>query len=263
MAAAAYDSDIAPVAALLADPARAAMLQALLPGRPLAAGELAVVAHVSAPTASAHLAKLLEGGLIAVHKQGRHRYYRLASYQVAEVLEQLSLVSRDIPIRTLRQSREAEALAVARTCYDHLAGRAGVELLEALRRTGVIKENPSSITADAVPPAHPTGLDSWPEAAGSPAHQRFEVTEAGEETLRSFGIDVGGLRRERRRFAGACLDWTERRGHLNGALGAAITARLFDLGWIERGARRRAVIVTESGTKGLADTFGWSDLAVR
>lgn len=245
MAAPAYGSDIAPVAALLAEPARTAMLEALLPGRPLAAGELAASAHVSAPTASAHLARLLEGGLIAVTRQGRHRYYRLASYQIAEVLEQLSLISRDIPVRTLRQSREARALAVARTCYDHLAGRAGVELLAALLRTGIIKEEPSPITGCAESREHPD----------SPAQQRFEVTEAGEDRLASFGINVGELRRGRRRFAGACLDWTERRAHLNGALGAAITARLLDLGWIERGARPRSVVIADPAP--LTETFGW------
>jgi len=245
MAAAVYDSDIAPVAALLADPARAAMLRALLPGRPLAAGELATVAHVSPPTASAHLAKLLDGGMIAVTKQGRHRYYRLASYQVAEVIEQLSLVSRDIPVRTLRQSREAEALAEARTCYDHLAGRAGVALFDSLLRNGVIKDVGS-----------PDHSSSWPEAADSPAHRVFEVTGYGEDQLASFGIDVGELRRQRRRFAGACLDWTQRRAHLNGALGAAITTHLFDLGWIERGPRNRSVVITPTGLDGLSAAFG-------
>jgi DNA-binding transcriptional ArsR family regulator len=246
MAAAAYDSDIAPVAALLADSARAAMLRALLPGRPLAAGELATIAHVSPPTASAHLAKLLDGGMITVTKQGRHRYYRLASYQVAEVIEQLSLVSRDIPVRTLHQSREARALAEARTCYDHLAGRAGVGLFDSLLRNEVIKDVGA-----------PRNLGSWPEAAESPAQRTFEVTGYGEDRLASFGLNVDELRRQHRRFAGACLDWTQRRAHLNGALGAAITTRLFELGWVERGARRRSVIVTPVGADGLAATFGW------
>src|SRR5581483_3713329 len=128
--AAAYDADIAQVAALIADPTRAVILQALLPDRPLAAGELARVAGVSAPTASFHLARLLEGGLVAVTRQGRHRYYRLAGHQVAAAVEALGLISPPLPVRTLRQSREAAALAEARTCYDHLAGRAGVALLD-------------------------------------------------------------------------------------------------------------------------------------
>ncbi len=120
----AYDTDIAPAAALIADPTRAAILRALLPDRPLAAGELARLAGVSAATASFHLAKLLDGGMIVVARQGRHRYYRLAGHEVAAALEALGLISPALPVRTLRQSREAVALAQARTCYDHLAGRA-------------------------------------------------------------------------------------------------------------------------------------------
>jgi DNA-binding transcriptional ArsR family regulator len=246
MAAPAYESDIAPVAALLADQARAAMLLALIPGRPLAAGELAEVAHVSAPTASAHLAKLLDGGLLTVSRQGRHRYYGLASYQVAEVVEQIALIGRDIPVHSLRQSKQAQALAAARTCYDHLAGRAGVDLLDGLLRTGVVKDT-----------GQPTE-SPWPEALSSPGRMVLEVTAAGEETLASFGIEVDELRRGRRRFAGACLDWTERRAHLSGALGAAITQRLFELGWIERGPRARSVNLTTDGRSGLADTFDWT-----
>ena len=111
--------------ALISDPTRAAILRALLPDRPLAAGELARLAGVSAATASFHLAKLLDGGMIAVARQGRHRYYRLAGHEVAAALEALGLISPTLPVRTLRQSREAAALAEARTCYDHLAGRAG------------------------------------------------------------------------------------------------------------------------------------------
>jgi len=127
-----YDADFAPAAALIADPTRAAILRALLPDRPLAAGELARLAGVSAATASFHLARLLDGGMIAVARQGRHRYYRLAGHEVAAALEALGLISPALPVRTLRQSREAAALAEARTCYDHLAGRAGVELLDGL-----------------------------------------------------------------------------------------------------------------------------------
>jgi DNA-binding transcriptional ArsR family regulator len=226
-----YESDIAPAAALMADPTRAAMLRAMMEGRPLAAGELARVAGVTAATASAHLARLLDGGLVAVTRQGRHRYYRLAGYEVAEALEAVARVSADIGVRTLRQSREAQALAAARTCYDHLAGRAGVALLESMLEQGILAE---------------------------PDEDTFEVTGTGAGTMRTFGINVGELRRGRRRFAGSCLDWTERRRHLSGALAAAITTRLFETGWIERGPRRRSVVITEAGRKGLAETFGWA-----
>jgi len=234
-----YDTDIAPAAALMADPTRAAILRALLPDRPLAAGELARLAGVSAATASFHLGKLLEGGMIVVARQGRHRYYRLAGHEVAAAIEALGLISPGVPVRTLRQSREAAALAEARTCYDHLAGRAGVELLDGMLRHRLLQEQSSGRTDRGVTPS-----------------PRFEVTGAGARALGSFGLDVLAVRRSRRHFAGTCIDWTQRRGHLNGALAAAITSRLFELGWIERGQRRRSVRVTPAGAEGLACTFG-------
>jgi DNA-binding transcriptional ArsR family regulator len=239
-----YENDIAPAAALMADPTRAAILSALVPDRPLAAGELARLAGVSAATASFHLAKLLDGGLIAVARQGRHRYYRLAGYPVAAALEALGLISPTTPVRTLRQSREAVALAEARTCYDHLAGRAGVALLDALLRRGMLQPERSK------PSFSRTGSGDTPA-------NRFEVTGAGAEALGSFGVDVAEVRRSRRTFAGECIDWTQRRGHLSGALAAAITARLFALGWIQHGPRRRSVLITPAGTDGLTTTFGW------
>ena len=237
-----YDADIASAAALIADSTRAAILQALLPDRPLAAGELARLAGVSAATASFHLGKLLEGGLITVIRQGRHRYYRLAGHEVAAALEALGLISPGLQVHSLRQSREAAALAEARTCYDHLAGRAGVELLAGLLRRGLLEEK------------------SGRTDRGNTSTHRFEVTGAGAKELGSFGLNLLQIRRSRRQFAGTCIDWTQRRRHLNGALAAAITSRMFELGWIERGqgkaARRRSVRVTPAGIQGLASTFG-------
>jgi DNA-binding transcriptional ArsR family regulator len=233
-----YDADIASAAALIADSTRAAILRALLPDRPLAAGELARLAGVSAATASFHLAKLFEGGLITVIRQGRHRYYRLAGHEVAAALEALGLISPGLPVRSLRQSREAAALAEARTCYDHLAGRAGVELLDGLLRRGLLEEK------------------SGRTDRGDTSSHRFEVTGAGAKELGSFGLNLLQIRRSRRHFAGTCIDWTQRRRHLNGALAAAITSRMFELGWIERGQRRRSVRVTPVGIEGLASTFG-------
>ena len=233
-----WDADIASAAALIADSTRAAILQALLPDRPLAAGELARLAGVSAATASFHLGKLLEGGLITVVRQGRHRYYRLAGHEVAAALEALGLISPGLPVRSLRQSREAAALAEARTCYDHLAGRAGVEVLDGLLRQGLLEEK------------------SGRTDRGDTSSHRFEVTGAGAKELGSFGLNLLQLRRSRRQFAGTCIDWTQRRRHLNGALAAAITSRMFELGWIERGQRRRSVRVTPVGIEGLASTFG-------
>ena len=236
-----WDADIASAAALIADSTRAAILRALLPDRPLAAGELARVAGVSAATASFHLAKLLEGGLITVIRQGRHRYYRLSGHEVAAALEALGLISPGLPVRSLRQSREAAALAEARTCYDHLAGRAGVEVLDGLLRQGLLEEK------------------SGRTDRGATSSHRFEVTGAGAKELGSFGLNLLQLRRSRRQFAGTCIDWTQRRRHLNGALAAAITSRMFELGWIERtpqSQRRRSVRVTPVGFEGLASTFG-------
>jgi DNA-binding transcriptional ArsR family regulator len=235
-----YDCDIAQAAALIADPTRAAMLRALLSDRPLAAGELARLAGVSAATASFHLAKLLEGNLIEVARHGRHRYYRLAGPEVAAAIEAIGLISPALPVRTLRQSREAAALAEARTCYDHLAGRAGVGLLDALLKSRSLSRTDHTDSAST----------------------RFAVTGAGARTLASFGLNISEVRRSRRHFAGECIDWTQRRGHLNGALAAAITTRLFELGWIARvprtpeSARRRSVLITAAGAQGLADTFG-------
>jgi hypothetical protein len=165
----------------------------------------------------------------------------LAGHEVATAIEALGLISPPLPVRTLRQSREAAALTQARTCYDHLAGRAGVELLDSLLRHGLLRQGQEQ-----------DGRTSWADTP--PA--RFDVTGAGARTLSSFGLDVGEVRRSRRHFAGACIDWTQRRGHLNGALAAAILSRLFELGWIERGQRRRSVCVTPAGLTGLADSFG-------
>jgi DNA-binding transcriptional ArsR family regulator len=283
----ARDVDVVPAAALIAEPARAAMITALLDDRPLAAGELARLAGVSPATASAHLARLLNGGLVTMIKQGRHRYYQLAGPEVAAVMEALAHLSGATPVRvrSLRESRDAAALAEARTCYDHLAGRAGVALLGALLDRGILAPAPDGGQLAACGPnggAHPEGnggpASGGPGGNGSPddagaeyqgRHVRaapqamirpeaFEVTADGMATLTSFGLNIRALEKTRRRFAGSCLDWTERRPHLNGALGAAMTGRLLGLGWLERGSRRRAVRVTPAGRDGLAATFGWS-----
>lgn len=221
----AYECDVAPIAALISDRTRAAILTALLDGRALPAGELA---GVSPATASSHLARLLDGQLIAVHAQGRHRYYRLAGPDVAHVLETLAHISPPVPVRSLRASRQAARLQAARTCYDHLAGRAGVALLDALLDKGVLV----------------------------PVRDGYDVSAGGEERLLELGVDVAAARRSRRKFAGPCLDWTERRLHLNGALGAALTTRLLDRGWFARGRERRALVLTDAGRAGLADVFG-------
>jgi DNA-binding transcriptional ArsR family regulator len=251
-----YESDIAPVAALLADRARAAILLALLDGLPRAAGELSKLAGVTPATTSAHLARLLNGGMLAVEKQGRHRYYRLAGPEIAMVIEVVAQVSPTLPARGLRQFREAEALAGARSCYDHLAGRAGVALLDALLAGGVLTTSQDAGKGAGQHSENPASENPGRATQGSAT--QYEVTSAGAGTLAAFGVDVTEVRRARRRFAGSCLDWTERRPHLSGALGAAISGRLLRLGWIERGTLRRSMRVTPAGHDGLATTFGWS-----
>ncbi|MBD3147262.1 ArsR/SmtB family transcription factor [Microbispora bryophytorum] len=226
------DADIAPVAALIADGARAAMLTALLDGRALAAGELARIAGVSAPTASSHLARLLDGGLVTVVKQGRHRYYRLAGPDVARTLEVLARISGRVAVRSLRQSRQARLLREARSCYDHLAGRVGVELYDALVREGGLIE----------------------------ADGGCLLTASGAQALTELGVDVERVRRARRRFAPDCLDWLERRPHLGGALGAAVLDRLLAREWLVRGTVPRALRLTGTGREGLERIFGCKDL---
>jgi DNA-binding transcriptional ArsR family regulator len=271
----ARDVDVVPAAALIAEPTRAAMITALLDERPLAAGELARLAGVSPATASAHLARLLNGGLVTMIKRGRHRYYHLAGPEVAAAMEALAHLSATTPVqvRSLRESRDAAALAEARTCYDHLAGRAGVALLEAMLDRGILAPAPDGGLPWNGGPSGEGATGGDAPDGGSPAYEgrhvraapeapirpeAFVVTADGAAVLTSFGLNIGALERSRRRFAGACLDWTERKPHLNGALGAAMTTRLLGLGWIERGSRRRAVRVTPAGCEGLASTFGWS-----
>jgi DNA-binding transcriptional ArsR family regulator len=253
----AHEADITPAAALMADRGRATMLLALLDGRPLAATELARLAAVSPPTASAHLARLLDGGLVTVIRQGRHRYYQLAGHEVAAAIEALSQLGPPARVRSLRQSRQAVALAEARTCYDHLAGRAGVELLDALLREGLLAEMDRAYAGAGA------GSRTGRRQAGGPvtdmAATHYRVTRRGTAVLTPFGINIDAIRASRRRFAGPCLDWTQRRPHLGGALAAGITARLFELAWIERGPRPRSVRVTPAGQEGLAATFGWAD----
>lgn len=225
----ARDVDIAAVAALIGDPSRAKMLDALMGKQALLAGELAAHAGISPQTASTHLAKLVEGGLLVLTQQGRHRYYALASGEVAHVLEALAVIAPATKVRSLRESLVTEQLYIARTCYDHLAGKLGVAITQALQDLGIVQHEEQE--------------------------RCYYVTEQGRIFLEQFGIELAVLRRSRRAFALACLDWSERRYHLAGALGAALLERLFQLGWIERRASGRAIRLTEDGEEGLAKTF--------
>ncbi len=221
-------NDIAEIGALIGDPGRANILSALLDGRALTAGELAYAARVAPPTASWHLSGLTKAGLLAVEKQGRHRYYRLASPAVAQMLEAVMNVAAGGPPRRRTAWKGGEALRTARTCYDHLAGRLGVALADALMAGGDIELN---------------------EDGG-------RVTEKGAATLAAFGIAAETPQKRRRPFCRPCLDWSERRPHLAGALGAALAGRAFELGWVERLRDTRALAITETGRSGFAERFG-------
>ena len=199
------------------------MLAALLGGVARPAGELARCAGVSAPTASGHLARLVQGGLLRVTTSGRHRYYALAGEPVARLLESLALIAPAAAARDARAAFAERRLRQARTCYDHLAGALGVSLTEALVAHGHMRLRDDS----------------------------YVVTETGAAWLARLGIDCEAVRQQRRAFARACLDWSERRPHLAGALGAAITARFFELQWIARADDTRAVITTPVGRRAL------------
>jgi DNA-binding transcriptional ArsR family regulator len=219
---------IAEIAALVGEPARATMLSALLDGRALTAGELAFAARVTPQTASTHLARLTEAGLISAIRDGRHRYFRLGSPTVVEMLNGIVAVSLETRPRCRPLSRQARELSAARICYDHLAGRISVDLADFFTTHEYI------MVAD--------------EAA--------EITQEGTRFLTEFGVDLAALSSTRRHFCRLCLDWTERRPHIAGAVGAALTRRYFDLGWTERMKHSRAVIVTALGKRGFLETFG-------
>jgi DNA-binding transcriptional ArsR family regulator len=219
--------NIARVAGLIGDPARAEMLTALLADRALTATELAGIAGVTKQTASAHLAKLVDAGLLDVAAQGRHRYFRLAGSDVAQLLETLMGVAfRTGSLRLLPGPREP-ALRKARVCYDHLAGELGVVVHEGLIARGVLGD-----------------------AAGS-----LFLTNAGADWLAAFGIDPARAARQRRTFCRPCLDWGERRHHLGGALGAALLARFYELRWAQRAKDSRVVVFTAAAEQTLRSTF--------
>ncbi len=234
------DADIATVAALVGEPARAAVLMALLDGRALSASTLAAEAGVAASTLSGHLARLVDGGLLRVEASGRNRYFRIARPEVGDALEALARLAPRRPIRSLRQATHAEAIRRARTCYDHLAGRVGVALLDALVAGGELRVE-----------EEPTGRPD--PILGAGRFRRYVLTDPGRSKLGELGVDVGT--HGRRPLTRSCLDWTEQRPHLAGALGASLLCRFVELGWLTRG-ERRVVRVTDVGRKGLVARIG-------
>lgn len=225
------DLRLARLAAAIAEPARARMLCCLLDGHARTATELAAVAEVAPSTASAHLARLRDEGLLATEAQGKHRYFRLAGGEVASALEALQVVAG--VARQPFEPNTPSRLRAARTCYDHLAGAAGVALHDHLRTQGWITPD-----ADAREP-------------GS-----YLLSPAGERAMQALGVDTEAARSRRRRFACACLDWSERRPHLGGALGAAWLELSLKRGWLRRDLDSRAVAVTPKARREMPALFG-------
>jgi DNA-binding transcriptional ArsR family regulator len=225
---------VAAVGELFGDPARAAILVALLDGRARTAGELALAGNISAQSASGHLAKLTSGGLLVVRSQGRHRYYELASADVAHALEATgSLATRrangaaDGSHARFAGARMGESdIRMARSCYDHLAGVVAVDLTRRMESSGAIR-----------------ACGEW----------EYELGRSGESFFARLGVDVGAVRRGRRTFARRCLDWTERKPHLAGALGAALFARMIEMSWVARKRESRVVRVTHLGERKIAE----------
>jgi DNA-binding transcriptional ArsR family regulator len=205
------DRNLGSIGAVIEDPARSAMLAALAGGRALPAGELARRAGVRPAAASTHLRRLTEAGLIRVRVQGRHRYHEIVDPEVATVLEAIAQIAPPAPVRSLPRQHAACALSDARTCYDHLAGRRGVDLRDRLLAVGAIRR----------------------------LNERdHELTDRGQGLVDQLSIDLAALRASRRVFARSCVDWTDRRVHLAGALPAAITSVFLDRGWLTRGPGR-------------------------
>ena len=220
---------LASVGELIGEPARAAILVYLLDGRARTAGELAFTANVSAQSASAHLSKLVDGGLLSVQSSGRHRYYSLAGPEVAHALEALGAISTKPRPANAQRLPASEQMYAARSCYDHLAGRIAVELTEHLEERKILR---------------------------SQGECDYELGSHGRDWFTRFGVDLDQMRRSRRHFARKCIDWTERRPHLAGALGAAMLSRLLSLGWIVRRRDTRALRITTEGARKFRSQFG-------
>ena len=223
---------VSEVAALMGDPARASMLSLLMDGRAHTASELALAAGVTAQTASGHLSRMVEANLLAARAQGRNRFYRLASGDVAHAMESLMALAgtRAEPASKAAAWRRDPDLRFCRTCYDHLAGQVGMAVTDALTQHGHLE---------------PEGPRDW------------TLTRSGELFCTRLGVDLAGARAAHsRHFARQCLDWSERRPHISGALGSAIADTFFKKGWAERLRRGRTVRLTDSGRRAMTSQFG-------
>ena len=226
--------DIARIGALIGDPARANILSALLSGKALTATELSVEAGITGQTASSHLKKLMEGGLLAQAKQGRHRYFTLSGPEVASMLEAvMGLAAHKGHLRT-RTGPKDPAMRAARVCYDHLAGDMAVRIFDSFESRSFLG-----------PPTKNGG---------------FGLTDAGSSFVRSIGIDLDALHSSRRPLCRTCLDWSERRSHLSGSLGAALLTHFIDQGWLRREKTGRTVHISPKGQSEMNRLFRWGKI---
>jgi DNA-binding transcriptional ArsR family regulator len=220
--------NITRIAAAIGDPVRAEMLSALMAGRALTATELAAHAGITKQTGSTHLRRLLDARLVVVHAQGRHRYFAIANEDVAHLLERMTGIAADAVHVRLRTGPREPALRKARVCYDHLAGELAVSIYDRFMH------------------------EHWLEFAT----QTLSLTPEGERSLSGFGIDIERVRAQKRALCRACMDWSERRNHLAGALGAALLERIFERGWARRERASRLVVFRPSGERELSRAFG-------
>lgn len=214
--------NIASLAALIGDQTRTTILVSLADGRALTAGELSRISKVSPQTASSHLTKLVDGGLLTVHTQGRHRYYQLSNSSVADLIEAIAKIASPAPTRSLRESEHAKKLQFARTCYKHLAGELGVAFTNALVEKEYFQE----------------------------VEEGYLLTSSGQQWLHDFGVKINQTEPIPRH-----IDWTERRHHIGGPISVGITRRLIELEWITEGEIRRSIVVTPLGRRHFEQDF--------
>lgn len=207
------------IAALIGDKTRAKMLWSLLDGRAYTATELAIFADISKQSCSNHLLKLVNGGILKVEKQGRHRYYRFVDDKIAQVIESIAYLLPPQSDLSKETKNEVKGVKYARTCYDHFAGKVGVEITKSMLDIGIIIR----------------------------AEEQFSITKTGEQWFGNLGIDINVLRNKKRKFAFPCLDWSERKFHIGGALGAGLLNFMLENDWIRRVQYSRAIIITRQG----------------
>jgi len=237
------DSDLSAVGALLSEPARALILLALNDGRALPASMLAAEAGVSPSTASEHLRRLVDGGLITVTRHGRYRYYRLAGPQVADLIEAVARLAPTRQISSLREGTKANAIRVARNCYDHIGGRLGVAMTRAFLREGYLTGHDGSVDFGRMTGDRPAGGVLDPIA--------YTLTAEGARAFTDMGADP-----PRNPAVRCCVDWTEQRHHMAGVAGRELLRRMLELGWVRPSRYHRALSITDTGREQLAERFG-------